>query len=195
MVSMAIPGATTEPVSTVCRGFAGLARRLPPGLLLVLMAGCASTMDVRPLATDRADQSAFELTGSDLDALRREAGQLCPQGGEVLRQAAREQRLEAVDSRLERWLHFSSQAMKPSERHAQLVVLCHPVPDRHLLAAAAAAAGQAVTVLTVAASGSGAAAKAMTPVTAAAPIVPVVPVAPAAPAAPVVPIGPLSVEW
>lgn len=145
---------------------------------LLVLAGCASTLDVRTLATARADQSAYELTGRDLAALLREARLLCPQGGEILRQTAHDQRLEAVDSRLERWTHFSSQWIAPPERRAQLVVACHPVADRQLLAAAMAAMPAASAVPAEhAASAPGAIAGA----------------SPTDP--PKVPIGPLSVEW
>lgn len=145
--------------------------RWAPVCLLMALAGCASTLDVRPLATARADQSAFELTGRDLAALRREASLLCPKGGEILRQSAREHRLEAVDSRLERWGHFSSLWITPSERQAQMVVLCHPVADSHLLTAATTLPPLAMAAADGAASG------------------------PRVVAAPSAPIGPLSVEW
>lgn len=166
------------------RMFAGRGRLVAPGLVGVLMtAGCASTLDVRTLATERADVSAYELTGRDLDALRRDARQLCPQGGEILRQSARDQRVEAVDSRMERWVHFSSTWITPTERHAQLVVLCHPVTGRHLLAAAPAVLP---AVAAPAALPSPAPATVPAAVSAAGPGVPGVLG---------VPIGPLSVEW
>ncbi len=107
----------------------GLRRLLAGGLAVWLaggLTGCSSTLDVRSLATERADVSAFELTGRDLAALRREASQLCPQGGEILRQSAREQRLEAVDSGLERWVQLSSTWITPPER---LAVHVHPERD------------------------------------------------------------------
>jgi hypothetical protein len=157
--------------------------RLAP-LALLLLTACASTLDVRTLATERADQSAYELTGRDLSALRREASLLCPQGGEILRQTARDQRLEAVDSRMERWVHWSSLWVAPPERNAQMVVLCKPVLDRHRLTAAApvqpmvadSAAVTAVAPAPAPASGAPHAAYAPSRVASA-------------------PIGPLSVEW
>lgn len=152
---------------------------------LLLLAGCASTLDVRPLATGRGDQAAFELTGRDLGALRREANQLCPDGGEILRQTARDQRLEAIDSRMERWAHFSSHWVTPPERHAQMVVLCKPVADRHLLTALPAkppsARGPAEAPEAAAYVPGGVAVLS--------------PVAPIAPVAPAAPVGPVSVEW
>lgn len=144
-------------------------------LLLLAMAGCASTMDVRPLATERVDVSAYELTGSDLAALRREASQLCPQGGEILRQSARDQRLESIDSRMARWAHLSTNWVMPSEQHAQLVVLCNAAPGRQLLAAAVAARPASDSMAALAAGS--------TP----APAVPV--------PARSLPIGPVTVEW
>ena len=174
----------------------GLAVWLAAGL-----AGCSSTLDVRSLATERADVAAFELTGPDLAALRREASLLCRQGGEILRQSAREQRLEVMEGRLDRWVQLSSSWITPPERKAQLVVLCQPVPDRHLLASAAA--GQALAAVSAAgtAGTASASATAPAPVESGAPRLPLVsrgplaPSLPLAPPAPSVPIGPLSVEW
>ena len=172
---------------------AGCARLVPLCGLLAL-AGCASTLDVRTLATARADQSAFELTGRDLAALRREAGLLCPKGGEILRQTARDHRLEAPDSRLERWVHGSSLWLTPPERQAQMVVLCHPVADRHLLAAAAIRSTTAVPIdaPAIALGATSAVAGAAAGVAASAAINAVPSAAPNPPRAP---IGPLSVEW
>ena len=178
-----------------CSGpwLAGCARLVPLCGLLAL-AGCASTLDVRTLATARADQSAFELTGRDLAALRREASLLCPKGGEILRQTARDQRLEAADSRLERWVHLSSLWITAPDRQAQMMVLCHPVADRHLLAAAASRSTTAVPI-DAPASAPGAPSAAASTVPSAE--VSAVPSAArrAAPNPPSAPIGPLSVEW
>lgn len=145
--------------------------RLVPLCLPWALAGCASLLEVRPLATARADQSAYELSGSDLSALRREAGQLCPTGAEVLRQTAREQRPQAADSRMERWMTVSSAWITPPERQAQLVVLCNPVVNRHLLAIAEAVPVDAAASVPGLSAGLG------------------------APAALAVPIGPVTVEW
>lgn len=139
--------------------------------LLWALTGCASLLEVRPLATARADQSAYELSGSDVAALRREAGQLCPTGAEVLRQTVREQRPQAADSRMERWMTASSAWITPPERQAQWVILCNPVVNRHLLTVAAAVPVDAAASMPGLAAGLG------------------------APAALVVPIGPVSVEW
>ena len=172
---------------------AGCARLVPLCGLLAL-AGCASTVDVSTLATARADQSAFELTGRDLAALRREAGLLCPKGGEILRQTARDQRLEAADSRLERWVHGSSLWLTPPVRQAQMVVLCHPVADRHLLAAAAIRSTTAVP-MDGPASAPGAPSAAVNVVPGAIPSVAPSAAPTAAQRPPSAPIGPLSVEW
>ena len=176
--------------------------RLVPLCGLLALAGCASTLDVRTLATARADQSAFELTGRDLAALRREAGLLCPTGGEILRQTARDQRLEAADSRLERWVDRSSLWITQPERQAQMVVLCHPVADRHLLAATAIRSTTAVPIDAPAfALGATSAAAGVAASAAGSAAINAVPGASpsaersAAPNPPSAPIGPLSVEW
>ena len=109
----------------------------------LLASGCGSMMDVRPLATGRAEVAAYELTGSELAPLRREAQRLCPQGGEILRQAGRDQRPEAVDGRLRRWVNASSEWLTPPARNAQLVVLCRASPGSQLLLAASAVADPA----------------------------------------------------
>ncbi|MBC7727633.1 MAG: hypothetical protein H7242_08450 [Microbacteriaceae bacterium] len=178
----------------------GLAAWLATGL-----AGCSSTLDVRSLATERADVAAFELAGRDLAALRREASLLCPQGGEILRQSAREQRLEVMEGRLDQWVQLSSSWITPPERKAQLVVLCQAVPEWHLLASAAA--GQALAAVSTAATASAPARAPGASVAPGAPRLPLVsglprvpsvpgvPSVPSMPIAPGVPIGPLSVEW
>ena len=109
----------------------------------LLASGCSSMMDVRPLATGRADVAAYELTGSELAPLRREAQRLCPLGGEILRQAGRDQRPEAIDGRMRRWLNASGEWLTPPLRNAQLVVLCRELPGSQLLLAASAAADPA----------------------------------------------------
>ena len=109
----------------------------------LLVSGCGSMMDVRPLATGRADVAAYELTGSELAPLRREAQRLCPQGGEILRQAGRDQRPEATDGRMRRWVNASGDWLAPPIRNAQLVVLCRESPGSLLLLAASAMADPA----------------------------------------------------
>ena len=109
----------------------------------LLVAGCGSMMDVRPLATGRADVAAYELTGAELAPLRREAQRLCPQGGEILRQAGRDQRPEAIDGRVRRWMNASGEWLTPPVRNAQLVVLCRESPGIQLLLAASKVADTA----------------------------------------------------
>jgi hypothetical protein len=110
-------------------------------------------MDIRPLATGRSDVLAFELTGTDVAPLRREAQRLCPQGGEILRQAGRDQQPEKIDGRLRGWIQAGNEWIAPPQRAAQLVVLCREAPGAHLLAAAAPAAEAASAPATEAAAG------------------------------------------
>jgi hypothetical protein len=105
--------------------------------------------------------------------LRREAGRLCPQGGEILRQAGRNQLAEKIDGRMQRWLNDGSEWFDPPQRAAQLVVLCNETRGGHLIAAADLARTAAV-LPDLAASAASPAAE--------------------APAL-AVPIGPVSVEW
>lgn len=115
------------------------------------LAGCSSLVDVRTLATGRSDVAAYELRGSELGPLRREAQRLCPQGGEVLRQAGIEQhpeRLDRDDGRLRRWASAAGDWVNPPRREAQMMLLCKDSPgagtvqsaDERAAAAAAVAA-------------------------------------------------------
>ena len=100
-------------------------------------AGCSTWVDVRPLATGRADVEAYELRGPDLDVLRREVLRRCPQGAEVLRQAARDQQAAGDhDSRIARWVDRASAWVDPPQREAQMLVLCKPGGQRLALALA-----------------------------------------------------------
>lgn len=130
------------------------------------LAGCATLLEVRPLATGRSDVSAYELIGADLAALRREAQRLCPQGGEIVRQAAHGQMPENIDGRLRGWMNGASAWMDPPQRAAQMMVVCRESAGQNLLQAAAA--GDAAS-----AAGSGAAGEVSAGV----------------------PVGPLNVEW
>ncbi len=99
------------------------------------VAGCATLVDIQPLATARVDQAAYELRGVDLAPLQREAQRLCPAGAEVLRQAVQGQfRPMDSDSRVARWLGQAGQWIDPPQRQAQLVVLCHATPLDRLIA-------------------------------------------------------------
>jgi len=143
-------------------------RPIAPGALLAavcLLGGCASLVDVRSLATGRSDVAAYELRGSDIAALRREARRLCPQGGEILRQAGHDIRSAQDDSRLRRWANATGDWLNPPQREAQLMLVCKDDP---------ALAG-------LAAVGDGAAVDGAAKVAAAAASAP--------------PVGPLNVEW
>ena len=92
-------------------------------------------VELRPLATGRADTDAFELRGTDLAVLKREALRRCPQGAEVLRQAERGQTLTEPDGgRLSRWMQVASAWVDPPVRQAQLLVVCRADPLRMALA-------------------------------------------------------------
>lgn len=104
------------------------------------LAGCTSLLEVRPLATGRADVSAYELIGADLSALRREAQRLCPQGGEIVRQASRDQSPERIDGRMRGWMNGASAWIEPPQRAAQMTVICREVAGQNQFQAAATAA-------------------------------------------------------
>ena len=107
------------------------------GLLALgsLLCACSSLVDIRPLATGRVDVSAYELRGADLAPLQREARRLCPQGGDILRQAGLEARHERDEGHLQRWMNATSEVLDPPKRHAQLVVMCKPAPSATSFAA------------------------------------------------------------
>lgn len=99
-------------------------------LLALPAAGCSTWVDVRPLATSRADVEAFELRGPELAVLRREVLRRCPQGAEVLRQAASDQQAAVdPDGRIARWLHRAATWVEPPNRQAQMLVVCKPDPQ------------------------------------------------------------------
>lgn len=113
-----------------------------PGRLLLWLGtlaatACSTWVEVRPLATGRADVEAFELRGPDLAMLRREVLRRCPQGAEVLRQAARDQHTAADnDGGIARWALRVAAWVDPPQRDAQMMVLCKPSPDGATLALA-----------------------------------------------------------
>lgn len=99
------------------------------------MAGCASSLDIRPLATGRVDLAAYELRGQDLAPLQREAQRLCPAGAEVLRHAvAGQTRQIDSSSPVSRWLGQAGRWMDPPQAQAQMVVLCRAMPQDSLIA-------------------------------------------------------------
>lgn len=113
-----------------------------PGRLLLWLGtlaatACSTWVEVRPLATGRADVEAFELRGPDLAMLRREVLRRCPQGAEVLRQAARDQHTAADnDGGIARLALRVAAWVDPPQRDAQMMVLCKPSPDGATLALA-----------------------------------------------------------
>ena len=123
-----------------------LRTRCLPALVPVLMlglSGCASLLDVRTLTTGRSDVSAYELNGSDLDALRREAQRLCPLGGEILRQAGQHHQPELSGGRWRSALNTATAWAEAPRQAAQLVLLCREPGDRFRLQAAVPAAAPA----------------------------------------------------
>ena len=116
-----------------------------PAAACAWLAGCATLLEVRPLATGRADVSAYELIGADLVALRREALRLCPQGGEIVRQAAQDQSPEKIDGRMRGWMNGASAWIDPPQRSAQMTVVCREVAGQNQLQAATAKADAAST--------------------------------------------------
>jgi hypothetical protein len=142
---------------------------LATGVAAALCAGCGSMIVAKPLATGRPDVAAYELQGDELPNLRREAMRLCPNGADVVRQAAFDQRPEREDGRVRRWINATGEWLSPPKRMAQLVVVCKEVPDDVALPSRA-------QVAAAAASAAAEAAQARAP-------------------APVPPIGPINVQW
>ena len=101
-------------------------RTLVALLVLSTLTGCSSLIDVRPLATGRVDTSAYELRGPTLEPLRREALRLCPQGADILRQTARDQRPELDAGRINLWLNTATQWVTPPMQQAQMMIVCKP---------------------------------------------------------------------
>ena len=90
------------------------------------------------MATGRPDVSAYELRGSDVAQIRREAQKQCPQGGDILRQSGRsDQRAPPDSGRLGRWAHATAHWLAPPKREAQLVVVCKQAAADRLLPALA----------------------------------------------------------
>jgi hypothetical protein len=105
----------------------------------IFLGGCATRVDVRPMATGRGDVSAFELNGGDVQTLRREAQRLCPLGGEIVREAGHSLAPEADAGRWRGTLNTLAAWAEPPRRPAQMVVLCREGGDRYKLQAAAPA--------------------------------------------------------
>ena len=97
-------------------------------LVCALLAACASPVERRSLATGQPDRHAYELNGTDLPALQREAQRLCPAGVEVVRADSQGQAPPvelASDAALwRRWLAQVSDTLQPAAGAAQMVILC-----------------------------------------------------------------------
>lgn len=104
------------------------------GACLVL-AGCGTLTEIRPLATGHAGVAAYELAGADLPSLRREVRRLCPQGADVLRQSNQEQTPGNGDAPARQWISQVSAWVEAPQRTAQLMVVCRPTDTRLLPAA------------------------------------------------------------
>jgi hypothetical protein len=104
-----------------------------------LLAGCATRVDVRAMATGRSDVSAYELNGGDVHTLRREAQRLCPLGGDIVREAGHSLPPEGDTGRWRSTVNTLAAWAEPPRRPAQMVVLCREGGDRYKLQAAAPA--------------------------------------------------------
>lgn len=108
------------------------------GVLAVLLAGCATRVDVRPMATGRADVTAYELNGADVLTLRQQARRLCPLGGEVVREAGHSLPPEADAGRWRSTLGPLVAWAESPVRPAQLLVVCRKGGDHDKLQSATA---------------------------------------------------------
>jgi hypothetical protein len=86
--------------------------------------GCASSVDVRSVATADPMSGAYELRGQSLAQLQVEARRLCPQGAEVLRQWQRYQQAASTDSPSWQWFGSVPAWFGDTEQGAQLMVAC-----------------------------------------------------------------------
>ena len=114
-----------------------------------MLAGCTSAPEVRHLATGRSDVLAHELTGGDLDTLRRTAQRLCPLGGEIQRQSGQNQRQAVASGWWRETRNGLAEWADPPKPTAQMVVLCREPAERSRLQTAtspstAAAASEGV---------------------------------------------------
>lgn len=119
------------------------ARRALRSVVLVgaaALSACASQLQVRSLATERADREAYELRGGEPEVLRQEALRLCPQGADILRQSVQGRRPEPSDVAAWQSMRRASALFEPPSQSAQLVVLCLESPRGVMLSAAKPAA-------------------------------------------------------
>ncbi len=110
--------------------------RIGIAVLAVVLGGCATRVDVRPMATGRTDRVAYELNGSDLHILRSQAQRMCPLGGEILREAGHSLPPEAEAGRWRSTVSTLAAWAEPPRRPAQLVVVCRKSGDHDRLQAA-----------------------------------------------------------
>jgi hypothetical protein len=111
----------------------------------LLLGGCATPVEVRPMATGRSDASAYTLSGADVHQLRREARRLCPLGGEIVREAGYSLPPEADAGRWRSTWNTLSAWVEPPRLPAQLVVVCREGGDRANLQATLAPPPEAHT--------------------------------------------------
>lgn len=101
----------------------GRVRQLPRFACFALAAtlsACATRMDVSTVA-HAGGADAYELRGHSMQALQAEAGRLCPNGADVLRQWSQHERAEAESGFLRRWT--VDLVDRPATR-AQLQIVC-----------------------------------------------------------------------
>ena len=112
-------------------------QRLAGCVLPWCVVGCAATVEVRPLATGRVDIAAYELRGSDLAPLKREAQRLCPAGAEVVRQTVSgTTSVDMDETAWSRWWVPLSLKLNSPVTQAQLTVQCRPAPQDRVIDAA-----------------------------------------------------------
>lgn len=98
---------------------------LTVALPLAALMGCA-TVQVQRVAMD-GPQAAYELEGTNLAALEKEAQRLCPHGHDTLRQWQNYQRLsndQLYPVRL--WDRITANLNTPTNAKAQMAVVCKP---------------------------------------------------------------------
>ena len=97
-------------------------------LVCALFAACGTPVERRSLATGQPERQAYELNGTDLPALQREAQRLCPAGVDIVRSAnqghAPPAELAADAALWRRWLAQASDTLLPPSGAAQMVVVC-----------------------------------------------------------------------
>ena len=111
-----------------------------PLLLALWLTGCASSVQVTPLATGQVKVQAYELRGADPASLRSEAARLCGGTGAVLRESESARQSVAGDGRWQHWWSAASNWVTQAPREAQLMVRCDEQALRERVASTAPAA-------------------------------------------------------